>query len=305
MIIVVAFQLTHEAVREIVLCLRGYTLVRVRTFNFRLMILTQVEDCMAESELSSRINHGGTVNGSCKTLAMSRDQNDDVIRDTASCANSTLAEEVGPIAAENATRDMLSTVTQTVQSSSKQFCANLLHKTKENDFRTFHDKQTFGCFTKDIDNGNKITNFSPWNFDEIDFPDISQSVHVYRFKIRPQFCPEDIKCPKGLQSLRINRNLDNNDELQFSQGSIGVKQRLKCKNWTELKSKLDTLSFEDSLLTSPVGYLWENDDVTPLIKPYEAVNTGWGACNAAILHASRGTRCIVWVHGVQVTQCRI
>ena len=120
----------------------------------------------------------------------------------------------------------------------------------------------------------KTKQYTTWDFDDIDFPDICQSACVYKFKLKPKYFPKSIKRSERICAIQITRTSDSSDELEFSQGSSGSKQSLRCRNWTEYKQRLQQMSTEDSLITSPVGYLWRDDDVTPLIEPREAVNTG-------------------------------
>lgn len=136
---------------------------------------------------------------------------------------------------------------------------------------------------------------STWDFTTLDFPDIGTGKIISLVSPSTLLLPPGIKiCTKDLcfnaekyrRNSIVNQKKQNKfdketniENLDFSYAEMLISQnKIQANNWTEYKEKLmspDCDNFNKHI--SPVEHLWK-DDVTPLVRPQDAINTGNGFC---------------------------
>ena len=104
----------------------------------------------------------------------------------------------------------------------------------------------------------------------------SQDARVFTARRDLECYPPGIPRRQGVAKLSVGKPR-NDSPLQFSQGLTGMRNVFKnCNDWTEYKARVNCFSKDDKfdLISSPVGHLWQGDDVTPLVQPCEATTPG-------------------------------
>jgi hypothetical protein len=133
------------------------------------------------------------------------------------------------------------------------------------------------------------TRYSVWDFDKITFPDLGDSGCLKnKGEIQQRLLPEGIPSLSNRKidvnllfkqkqrsqqksRFRYGQELDDFD-LEFSCDDLQHVEKVSASNWKEYKEKMME-SMERNDFVSPVEHLW-TDEVVPLVRPDEALNTG-------------------------------
>lgn len=111
-----------------------------------------------------------------------------------------------------------------------------------------------------------------WDFDAIEFPDISKETASEIVVKRPpsRLLPPGVEMAKPFYTITIRR--DSTQKHRSTSNAVVACGSSAC-NWAEYKKMLLSKSEMEHLASSLAGILWSGE-VTPLVRPSHAVSTG-------------------------------